>query len=231
MNVDENQLCQLILRCPLMIDIHIWLNWSYFFQPKYGTLKSFIIRHEQKFKDLRLLETLNQELFRLPLEATLNTFENELNSMHIRSAIAHLCTLIIQEGLITRFSFNVYRTSMTVWFRHLRSLTTLQNDQVNPMQYILDFLMILPEIIGQSRVVEELVLRPLEEIFGNDRENGMNARTRIWNLADTKQKTKLELWGHLVNVSEWKNENKWLGIEESEEKHVVIKDENIHPSK
>jgi len=221
LNVDETQLCQLILHCPLMTDLHTWLQWPYFFQPKYGSLKSFIAKHEQRFKDLRLLETSTRELFRLPIDATLATFEHELNEMHIRSAVGHLCALIIQEGLVTRFSFNVYRTSMDVWFHHLRSSTTLQNDHVNPMQYILDFLMYLPVLIGQSRIIEELVLRPLDDVFGKDRENGINARTRIWNLADPKQKIKLELWGHTANVIEWKNENKWLGHEDSEEKSVI----------
>jgi hypothetical protein len=221
LNVDETQLCQLILHCPLMTDLHTWFQWPSFFQPKYGALKSFIVKHEYKFKDLRLLEASTQELFRLPIDATLATFEQELNSMHIRSAVGHLCALIIQEGLVTRFSFNVYRTSMDAWFRHLRSLTTLQSDHVNPMQCILDFLMYVPVLIGQSRIIEELVLRPLDDVFGSDRENGVNARTRIWNLADPKQKTKLELWGHTVNVIEWKNEHKWLGYEDSEEKSIV----------
>jgi hypothetical protein len=221
LNVDETQLCQLILNCPLMTDLHTWLQWPYFFQPKYGSLKSFIAKHEQRFKDLRLLETSSKELFRLPIDATLATFEHELNEMHIRSAVGHLCALIIQEELVTRFSFNVYRMSMDVWFHHLRSLTTLKNDHVNPMQRILDFLMYLPVLIGQSRIIEELVLRPLDDVFGKDRENGINARTRIWNLADPKQKIKLELWGHTINVIEWKNENKWLGHEDSEEKSMI----------
>lgn len=238
LNVNENQLCQLLLHCPLMTELHTWFQWSHFFQPKYGTLKSFLTRHEDEFKNLRILETLNQELFRLPLEATLSTFENELKLMRIPSAVGHLCALIIQEGLVTRFSFNVYQTSMITWFHHLRSLTTLQSaEQINPMQHILDFLMILPVHIGQSRIVEELVLRPLDDVFSNDRDDGISARTRIWNLADLKQKSKLELWGHTFNVVEWKNENKWLGREDSEEtliiksKNEIVQQQNIYTGK
>ncbi len=221
LNVDETQLCQLILHCPLMTDLHTWLQWSYFFQPKYGTLKSFLTKHDHKFKNLRLLETSNHELFRLPINATLATFEDELNSMRIRSAVGHLCALIMQEGLVKRFSFNVYRTSMDTWFRYLRSLNALQNDHIDPMQCILDFLMYLPVLIGQSRLIEELVLHPLDDVFGHDRENKINSRTRIWNLANPKQKTKLELWGHTVDIKEWKNENKWLGCEDSEENFFI----------
>jgi hypothetical protein len=208
-----------------MIDLYTWFQWLYFFQPKYGTLKSFITKHENQFKDLRLLETSTRELFRLPIHATLDTFESELRELHICSAVGHLCALIIQEGLVTRFSYNVYRTSMDTWFRYLRSLATLKTDQINPMQCVLDFLMYLPVLIGQSRIVEELILGPLDDVFGNDGENGINARTRIWNMADVRQRTKLELWGHTINIIEWKNENKWLGRDDSEERSI-IKSEN-----
>ena len=75
LNVDETQLCQLILHCPLMTDLHTYLQWLYFFQPKYGTLKYFITKHGHDFKDLRLLETSTRELFRLPIDANLGTFE------------------------------------------------------------------------------------------------------------------------------------------------------------
>jgi hypothetical protein len=225
LNVNETQLCQLILHCPLMVDLHTWLQWLYFFQPKYGSLKSFIAKHGKEFKELRLLETSTRELFRLPIDATVGTFEHKLSSMHMRSAVGHLCALIMQEGLITRFSFNVYRTSMETWFCHLRYLATIESDQINPMQYILDFLMHLPILIGQSRIIEELVLEPLDKVFGDNSENTINARTRIWNLADAQQRMKLELWGHVINVVEWKNEQKWLECEDFEEKSI-IKSEN-----
>jgi hypothetical protein len=221
LNVDESQLCQLILHSPLMTDLHTWLQWHHFFQPKHGTLKSFIDKHEQKFRELHLLETSNRELFRLPINVNLATFERELKSMQIRTAVGHLCALIIQGGLVTQFSFNIYRTSMIDWFRHLRSFITLQSDHVDPMQYILEFLMYLPELIGQSRIIEELILRPLDDVFGNDRVNEMNARTRIWNLANTKQRIKLELWGYTVNIIEWQNKNKWLGYEDLEDRTNV----------
>jgi hypothetical protein len=236
-NIDETQLYQLILQCPLMTDLNTWLQWLYFFQPKYGTLKSFITEREHNFKDLHLLETSTGELFRLPIDATLTTFEHELNAMQIRSAVGHLCALIIQQDLITRFSFNIYRISMETWFRQLRSLAMLQKDSIDPMQYILNFLSYLPILIGQHRIVEELVLVPLDVVFGNERENGTNARTKIWNLANVKQKTKLEFWGYMLTVTEWKNEKKWLGEEDLEEKSVMksekqfIQNENITKGK
>ncbi|CAF3697074.1 unnamed protein product [Rotaria sordida] len=225
LNVNEIQLCQLILHCPLMTNLYTWLQWLNFFQPKYGTLKSFITKHECKFKDLRLLETSTGEVYRLPINASLATFEHELNEMHIRSAVGHLCSLIIEEGLITRFPINVYRTSMDTWFRHLRSLATLQNDHIDPMQHILDFLMYLPILIGQSRIIEELILVPLDKVFGDVSDNAINVRTRLWDLANVQQRIKLELWGHTVNIVEWKNEKKWLGDDEWEETSI-LKSEN-----
>lgn len=206
-----------------MIDLYQYFQWLDFFQPKYGPLKSFIHKHKQEFRELRLLETSNRELFRLPSRATLNTFQQELKSVHIRSAVGHLCALIVQEGSVTQISFNVYRTSMISWFRELRSKSSSQDGS---MQCILDFLIYLPKLIGQSRIVEELVIRPLDDVFGNERMDGMNARKRIWNLADAKQRTKLELWGHRVDIPEWQNENKWSGLEELEERSN-IRSENI----
>ena len=194
-----------------MTDLPMWLQWAHFFQPKYGSLNSFIAQHERDLADLRLLETSTHEIVRLPTRATLSSFEQELNAMRVRSAVAHLCALIIQEGLVSRFSFNVYRTSMETWFRQLSSLAMLRNNQTHPLRSIVEFLVCLPVLIGQARIVEELILGPLDEVFGADLTNGINARTRLWNLADAQQKTRLELWGHTVNVHEWKNENKWLG--------------------
>ncbi|UJR37109.1 hypothetical protein I4U23_029813 [Adineta vaga] len=220
-NVNELQLCQLILHCPSMIDIPTWFQWLYCFQPKHGTFKSFIHKHQNTFKDLHLLETSTGELYRIPNYTTLDTFERELHALHIRSAVGHLCALIFQEGLITRFSFNVYRTSMGTWFRFLRTLEKVQNDQINPMQCILDFITYLPVLIGQSRIIEELILGPLDDVFGNDCENNINVRIRIWNLANMQQRTKLELFGYMINIVEWKNEEKWLNQVELEEQFEV----------
>ncbi|CAF1395347.1 unnamed protein product [Rotaria sordida] len=226
LNVNETQLCQLILHCPLMINLHTWLQWANFFQPKYGTLRSFITKHENQFKDLRLLETSTGEVFRLPIDANLAEFEYALNTMHIRSAVGYLCSLIIKEVQIRRFPINVYRTSMDAWFCHLRSLATLDNDHIDPMQHILEFLMYLPVLIGQSRIIEELILVPLDKVFGDVSDNTINPRTKLWNLANTQQRIKLEAWGYTVNVDEWKNEKKWSGYEELEERASDIKSEN-----
>lgn len=206
-----------------MVDLYQYFQWHDFFQPKHGPLKSFIHNHRQQFLELRILETSNRELFRLPSHATLATFEQELKSVHIRSAVGHLCALIVQQGSVTQISFNVYRTSMISWFRELQSKSSSKDGAI---QCILDFLIYLPKLIGQSRIVEELVLRPLDDVFGNERMDGMNARKRIWYLADAKQKMKLELWGYMVNIPEWQNENKWTGREELEERSS-IRSENI----
>ena len=221
LNVNETKLCELILNCPLMIDLHQWFQWLDFFQPKHGTLKSFIDKHKKDFQKLRLLETSNRELFRLPSHATLATFEQALKSLHIRTAVGHLCSLIVQEGSVTQISFNVYQTSMITWFRQLRSESTSPS---GPMQCILDFLMYLPKLIGQSRIVEKLVIRSLDDVFGGERVDGINARQRIWHLADAKQRTKLELWGYTVDILEWQNEQKWSGVEEVEERSSMRSD-------
>ncbi|CAF4060287.1 unnamed protein product [Rotaria magnacalcarata] len=221
LNINATQLCQLILHCPLMTNLYTWLQWINFFQPKYGTLQSFIAKNEIEFKDLQLFETSTGELYRLPIDASLATFEHELDAMHIRSAVGHLCSLIIQEELITRFPINVYRTSMETWFRHLQSLATLQNDHTDPMQHILEFLMFLPILIGQSRFIEELILLPLDKVFDDVSDNQINPRTKLWNSANAQQRIKLEVWGHKVDISEWKNEKKWLGGEESEERSII----------
>ncbi len=118
---------------------------------------------------------------------------------------------------------------MIEWFRQLRSETTLEND---PIKCILDFLTYLPELIGQSRIIEELVLRPLDDVFGGDRANGMNARTRIWYLADVTQRTKLELWGYTVNITEWQNKSKWLEFEDCEDStNIRYKNESVQEPK
>lgn len=223
LNVNETKLCELILNCPLMIDLYQWFQWLDFFQPKYGSLKSFIDKHKQKFRELRLLETSNRELFRLPSRATLATFEQALKALRIRTAVGELCGLIVQEGSVTQISFNVYRTSMITWFRQLRSESASQNGS---LQCILDFLMYLPKLIGQSRIVDELVIRPLDEVFGGERVDGMNARKRLWHLADVKQRTKLELWGYTVDIPEWQNEEKWSGLETEIEERSNIRSEN-----
>lgn len=205
-----------------MTDLYTWLQWSTFFQPKYGSLSSFIANNEMAFQQLILLETSTHELIRLPSDASLSKFEHELHSMHVRSAVGHLCALIVQEGIVTRFSFNVYRTSMETWFRQLRSLATLHNDRFNAMGHILDFLMSFPSLIGQSRIIEELVVGPLDHVFGDESGMTSNARARLWNAANAKQKSKLELWGYTLNVDEWKNEEKWSGAMDFDETSEMV---------
>ena len=222
LDVNESQLCKLILNCPFMLDLYIWLQWEDFFRPKYGTFKSFVIKHEREFKDLLLFETSIGEMIRLPVDTNCDSFERELNAMHIRSAAGHLCSSIIQGGLITQFPINVYQTTMNTWFCLLRSLAIVRDDNVDPIKYILEFLMYLPILIGQSRIIEQLVLQPLDKVFDDVSDGTINARTRLWNLADVNQRRKLELWGHTINVNEWKNEKKWLGhIEDLEENSTV----------
>ncbi|CAF1642134.1 unnamed protein product, partial [Adineta ricciae] len=227
LNGEPLHLCQLILHCPLMTDLHTWLQWSYFFQPKHGTLKTFINKHEDLLKDLHLLETSTGELYRLPDHTTLETFEHELRKFHVRSAVGHLCALILQEGLITHFSFNVYRTSMDTWFRHLRTQVKLQSEQIDPLEYILDFITYLPVLVGQAKIIEELILVPLDNVFDNV--DGTNMRKKLWDLADMQQRTKLELFGHLMDIDEWKNDSKWLDEDESQENSASNMSQRLLP--
>ena len=217
--VDESQLCQIILQCPIMDDLPTWLQWSHFFQSRYGSLKMFIARKEQELDRLLLLETSNHELFRLPIDSSLENFENELFKGNIRSSVGHLCALIISEYVqVNRLPLTIYRQVVNTWLIRLRSSAELQRDNKEPMQYVLEFLTYLPVLIGQSRIVQELILEPLDEVFGNDEDNEeINARQRIWMLARGKQKAKLEMWGYTLDIDEWKNENKWKGIEEPQE--------------
>ncbi|CAF1200654.1 unnamed protein product [Rotaria sp. Silwood1] len=175
------------------------------------------------FQHLLLLETSTHELLRLPTDATLKSFEDELRSLHVRSAVGHLCTLITREyDLTTRIPLNVYRTSMRTWFIHLQSLAMVQGNNEEPMQYILDFLTYLPVYVGQARLIQEIVLGPLDDVFWKSGVNAVSARTRIWKLADEKQRNKLEIWGHTLDINEWKNSSKWSGQDYSVEDQVSL---------
>ncbi|CAF1079827.1 unnamed protein product [Rotaria sordida] len=220
---DENQLCQFILQCPIMIDMYTWLQWTYFFEPKYGNLKTFIRKHKYPLQNLLLLETSAHELLRLPPDATLKSFEDELHAFHIRSAVGHLCTLINCEyGLTTRVPLNVYRTSIRTWFIHLQSSAMIQDNNGEPMKYILEFLTYLPVFIGQARLIQEIILGPLDDVFRRVGINSVSVRTRIWNIADERQRNKLEIWGHTLDINEWKNNSKWSGEYRSVEDRVYV---------
>ncbi|CAF1258977.1 unnamed protein product [Adineta steineri] len=217
--VDESQLCKVILQCPIMNDLPTWLQWSHFFQSRYGQFKMFIARKQQELDGLLVLETSNHELLRLPIDSSFEQFENELNNGNVSASVGHLCSLIIYEYVqVNRMPLNIYRQVMTTWFIRLRSSAQLQRDQKEPMQYILEFLIYLPTLIGQSRIVQELILDPLDEVFSsNEDSDEFNPRERIWMLADRKQKSKLEAWAYLLDIDEWKNENKWRALEEIQE--------------
>jgi hypothetical protein len=216
-----------------MADLSTWLQWPHFFQSRHGSLKTFIARKVQEFDRLLLLETSNHELWRLPIDSSLENFEKELNKGNIRSSVGHLCALIICEYVqVNRLPFTIYRQVMNTWFVRLRSSAELQRDAIDPMQYVLEFLTCLPALIGQSRIVQELVLEPLDEVFGNDEENGItSARQRIWMLARGKQKSKLEVWGYTLDIDEWKNENKWRGIDEPQEESNIQQPKDDSPKK
>ena len=218
--VDETQLCQIILQCPTMMDLLTWLQWSDFFQPRYGSLKTFLTRYEYEFSQLVLLEISNHELLRLPSDFSLANFEKELEENHIRSAVGHFCALITRDYVqISRLPINVYRQVMITWFTRLRSLAQLQPDPFQPMQYVLEFLNYLPKLIGQTQIVQDLILDSLDDVFIDEEENtAINTRQSIWKLANEKQRDKLEMWGHTLDIDEWKNENKWKGIIKPQEK-------------
>lgn len=204
-----------------MVDLPTWLQWSHFFQARHGSLKTFIARKAQELVGLLLLETSNHELWRLPMDSTLDSFEKELKKRDIRTGVGHLCALIIREYVqVNRLPFIIYRQVMNTWFLDLRSSAELE--QVEPMQYILEFLMYLPALIGQSRIVQELVLDPLDQVFDSDAEDEtINARQRIWMLAKGKERSKLEIWGYTLDIDEWKNKNKWNGTNEPEEEPTI----------
>ncbi|CAF3623985.1 unnamed protein product [Rotaria sp. Silwood1] len=220
---DENQLCQFILQCPIMIDMYTWLQWTYFFEPKYGNLKTFIRKHKYPLQNLLLLETSAHERLRLPADATLKSFEDELHAFHVRSAVGHLCTLINCEyGLTARVPLNVYRTSIRTWFIHLQSSAMIQDNNGEPMKYILEFLTYLPVFIGQARLIQEIILGPLDDVFRRVGINSVSARTRIWNIADERQRNKLEIWGHTLDINEWKNNSKWSGEYHNADKPTTL---------
>ncbi|CAF4183220.1 unnamed protein product, partial [Rotaria magnacalcarata] len=217
---DENQLCKFILQCPIMTNLYCWLQWTYFFEPKYGNMKSFIRKHMYSLQHLLLLETSSYELLRLPSDATLKSFEEELNALRVRSAVGHLCALITCEyGVTARVPLNVYRTSMRTWFIHLQSLSMTSGNSRQPMQYVLDFLTYLPILIGQARLIQEIILVLLDDVFRSSGPGTVSARKKIWELADEKKKNKLEIWGHTLDIEDWKNNKKWLEQDYSIEEH------------
>ncbi|CAF0986825.1 unnamed protein product [Adineta steineri] len=211
-NVNENQLCQLIANAPLMIDLSQWLQWQNFFHPKYGRLLSFLTKHEHEFQGILFLETSKSKVIRLPFNTSTQNFEQELSAMNIRAAVGYLCSLIVQEGLVSRLPFTVLRTSIETWFYRLQALAILNHDPYYSSRLILEFLMLLPIFIGQSRVIEELILGPLDLVFCDE----SNIRSRLWDVANNNQRMKLEFWGHTINIDEWKNNEKWTGQFEEE---------------
>ncbi|CAF4753864.1 unnamed protein product [Rotaria socialis] len=217
---DEIQLCKFILQCPIMTNLYCWLQWTYFFEPKYGNMKSFIRKHMYSLQHMLLLETSSYELLRLPSDATLKSFEEELNALRVRSAVGHLCALITCEyGVTARVPLNVYRTSMRTWFIHLQSLCMTSGNSRQPMQYVLDFLTYLPILIGQARLIQEIILVILDDVFRSSGPGTVSARKKIWELADEKQKNKLEIWGCTLDIEDWKNNKKWLEQDYSIEEH------------
>lgn len=215
---DENQLCKFILQCPIMTNLYSWLQWTYFFEPKYGNMKSFIRKNMYSLQNLVLLETSSYELLRLPSDATRKSFEDELNALRVRSAVGHLCGLITYEyGLTTRIPLNVYRTSIRTWFIHLQSLSMTSGNSRQPMQYILDFLTYVPILVGQARLIQEIILIPLDDVFRSSVPGTISARKKIWELADEKQRNKLEIWGHSLDIEDWKNNKRWLEPNDSVE--------------
>ncbi|CAF3572254.1 unnamed protein product, partial [Rotaria sp. Silwood2] len=205
---------------PIMIDLNTWLQWLYFFQPRYGSLKTFIARKQTELDGLLLLETSTHELFRLPIESSLTHFEQELAKMNVRLAVGYLCTSIIFEHIhVNRLPLSIYRQVMHTWFIVLQSSATFGGHKsIEPMEYILEFLIYLPALIGQPLIVQELVLAPLDDVFRTDdrEKKSINNRQKLWMLANDKQKNKLEMWGYLLDIKEWKNTTKWIGQNQSQ---------------
>ena len=202
-----------------MMNLFTWLQWPHFFQPRYGALKTFLVRNENEFNQLLLLEIADGELLRLPNDFSRQNFEIELEQKNIRSAVGHLSALIACEYVqVNQLPLSIYRQVMTTWFIRLRSSAQLRANSIDPMDYVLEFLTYLPALLGQTRIVQELVLEPLDDVFGNENENEpANPRETIWNLANVQQKSKLEMWAHTLGIDEWKNENKWKGTDEKKD--------------
>ena len=66
-------------------------------------------------------------------------------------------------------------------------------------------------LVGQARLIQELILGPLDDVFRRGGINTVSTRTRIWQLANEEQRSKLEIWGHTLDINDWKNNNKWSG--------------------
>lgn len=202
-----------------MMNLFTWLQWSHFFQPRHGALKTFLARNDHEFNQLLLLEISDGELLRLPNDFSRQSFEKELEQKNIRSAVGHLCALIACEYVqVNQLPLTIYRQVIKTWLIRLRSAAQLQGNFIDPMNYVLEFLTYLPALIGQTRIVQELVLESLDDVFGNGEESEpINSRQTIWNLANLQQKSKLEMWAHTLGIDEWKNEKKWRGIDEPRE--------------
>ena len=223
LDLDAKNLCQIISVAPVLIDLPEWLQWNDFFQPKYGDLKLFIENNRDMLPNLILFETSKSEIFRLPSNPRSESFQNHLSSNNIRLAVAELCSIIIQEGSIAYFSFNVYRTFIETWLRTLRSSAVLSNNLNHWLSYILQFFVYLPTLIGQSRLVKEMLLEPFDQIFQNEFDTNINPRLLLWNQATRTQRMKLELWGYKLEINEWKNTNKWSGqIDETDDEVSII---------
>jgi hypothetical protein len=221
--VDENQLCKIILQCPIMFDLSTWLQWPNYFQAKYGPLKMFLARKVDTFARLLLLETSDHELLRLPIDSSFDLFEKELNAGNIRISVGHLCALIVCEYVtVNQLPMYIYKQVISNWLIRMRSSAELNPNSHEPTRCILEFLTYLPILIGQSRIVQELLLESIDEIYANnDDDQVWDVRRRIWRLGNHHQRSKLEVWGHLLDIDEWKKENKWKGIEEPQEDPVI----------
>ena len=224
-HVDEEQMCKIILQCPIMSDLSTWLQWPNYFQTKYGPLKSFIARKEDKLCHLLLLETSDHELLRLPTDSSFALFEKELLEGNIRMSVGLLCSLIVSEyQTVNRLPMNIYKQVISNWLIRMRSSAQLAPTRVEPMRYVLTFLTYLPILIGRSAIVEELLLETIDEEYASNCDQDgetLEPRRRIWELANRQQRNKLEVWGHLLDIDEWKRENKWNGIEEVQEEFVA----------
>ena len=228
-HLTESELCTIILQCPVMIDLSSWLQWKNFFQSEHGPLTSFINRKSNELSRLILLETANNELLRLPDSSSLDQFEKELHLKNIRLSVGHLCSLIVCEySQINELPVMIFKKIMKNWLITLRSSNELDQQSVDPAVYILKFLTYLPILIGRGQIVQALSIELIDEIFD---QSHYNIRTRIWELANEYERSKLEIWGHFLSVNEWKNPTKWLNMNqpfpESSTKYSTVS--VVHP--
>ncbi|CAF2724923.1 unnamed protein product [Rotaria sp. Silwood2] len=70
-----------------------------------------------------------------------------------------------------------------------------------------------------------MFLEPFDRIFQAECQTERNPRASLWSYADRTQRMKLEYWGYLLEINEWKNERKWSGDNDEDDDQKAM--ENV----